>query len=523
MLLGDLIEGLAILPIGAADRAIRVCDITEDSRTVLPGSLFIARAGTKADGRRFIEQAIDCGAVAVLTTPASVPANVGNDIAWLTSDDLLAAEAALAERFYGHPSRSLTLIGVTGTNGKTTTTHLVHQLLNASRLRCGLIGTVSIDDGGGVSKAAMTTPPALELSHSLARMVEHGYKAAAIEVSSHALDQQRVAAMDFDVGVFTNLTGDHLDYHGTMEAYLAAKSRLFIGLRPDAAAVVNADDPSTERLLRGCRARVVRCSMVNSGAECRAEFEASTADGTRVTLAGPWGRIQGRVPLIGAHNVMNCLQAAACAHEAGVPASKIQAALDRLAAPPGRLEVVTRRPGVRESFSVFVDYSHSDDSLTKALQTLRPLADQAGGRLSVVFGCGGDKDRTKRPRMGRVAATLADRLIVTSDNPRTEDPMAIIRQILEGIEGQARMNLRIEPDRRAAIALAVSESRPGDVVLIAGKGHEDYQLLPDGEGGIKRIDFDDRVVVREALVAALGDRKHATHSGATKSRQGVTR
>ncbi len=522
MILGDLIDGLAIDPCGLADRAVRVCDVTEDSRTVLPGSLFIARAGAKSDGRRFIDQAIAAGAVAILTAPGSRPALTTDSVAWLTSGDLLAAEAALAERFFGNPSQLLTLIGITGTNGKTTTTHLVHQMLNSARVRCGLIGTVTIDDGGGASKAAMTTPPALELSHSLARMLEHGYKAAAIEVSSHALDQQRVAALGFDVAVFTILTGDHLDYHGTMDAYLGAKARLFKSLCPEAVAIVNADDPSAERLLSGCRARVLRCSLSDSRADCRAEAGPSAIDGTSVVLIGPWGRIKGRVPLIGAHNAMNCLQAAAGAHAAGVSAGKIESSLGRLRAPPGRLEPVTRRAGTSDPFSVFVDYSHSDDSLAKALQTLRPLATQSGGRLVVVFGCGGDKDRTKRPRMGRVASTMADRVIVTSDNPRTEDPMAIIRQILEGIDGPSRMSVKVDPDRRAAIVAAVTDAAAGDVILVAGKGHEDYQLLPDGAGGIVRIDFDDRMVVREAMTASLSGKKKPARSGAARTQQGVT-
>jgi UDP-N-acetylmuramoyl-L-alanyl-D-glutamate--2,6-diaminopimelate ligase len=509
MLLGELIEGIGIEPARPEQRSVRICDLTEDSRTVMPGSLFIARPGAKTDGRRYIAQALAADAAAVLTTRgADPPPNLG-ETAWLTTDDLALAEARLAERFYGNPSSKLTLIGVTGTNGKTTVTHLIHRMLNDARRRCGLIGTVTIDDGGRAAKASLTTPLALELSYTLAKMVEHGCRSAAIEVSSHALDQKRVAAIDFDVAAFTNLTGDHLDYHGTMEGYAAAKAILFETLKPGGCAIVNADDPAHEGMIRGCRAPVWRCTTRGlPGADCAAEAGRMTLRGTPITLTGPWGRIEGHTRLIGGFNVMNCLQAAAAAFAAGLERDHIALSLFDLAAPPGRLEQVQRgrKP---ESFAVFVDYAHTDDALAQALAALRPLLDGAGSRLRVVFGCGGDRDRTKRPRMARVAAELADDVIVTSDNPRTEDPHAIISEILSGVETEAaHAKMHVEADRRAAIVHAVESAQPGDILLIAGKGHEDYQLLPDGTGGIRRIDFDDRLVALEALEARFG--AHAT-------------
>ncbi|MBL8746436.1 MAG: UDP-N-acetylmuramoyl-L-alanyl-D-glutamate--2,6-diaminopimelate ligase [Phycisphaerae bacterium] len=507
MLLGELIRGLNIHATGKGSDAVRICDLTEDSRTVLPGSLFIARPGTKADGRRFIEQAIAADAVAVLTTPDVQAPDSAADLAWLTAGDVPLAEARIAERFFGNPSSKLTLIGATGTNGKTTVTHLVHQLLNDADMRCGLIGTTTIDDGGRQAKATLTTPPAIELSYTLSKMLDNGCAAASMEVSSHSLDQQRVAALDFDIAVFTNLTGDHLDYHQTMERYAAAKARLFESLKPAGTAIVNADDPAHRTMTANCRARILRCSAGNdTGAECTAEAGRMTFAGMPITLRGPWGTIEGHTRLIGAFNVMNILQAVAAAHAAGVERDDIALSLFHLQPPPGRLERVSRvaSPAGSNDIAVFVDYAHTDDALAKAIAAVRPLLDDSGGNLRVVFGCGGDRDRTKRPRMARVAASLADEVFITSDNPRTEKPLAIIDDILAGIDtDSARKKIHVEPDRRAAIILAIESARPGDAVLIAGKGHEDYQLVSDNAGGILRLDFDDRIVAHDALKARV--------------------
>lgn len=505
MLLGELISGLDVTLRRPADARARICDVTEDSRTVLPGSLFIARAGTKADGRRFIDQAIALDASAILTDPGVPPPSDLGPVAWGVTNDVARAEAFIAERFFGEPSKRLALCGVTGTNGKTTITTLVYQMLNAARRRCGLIGTVMVDDGTGIAPATLTTPPALEMSYALSNMVERRYTAAALEVSSHSLDQGRVAALDFDVAVFTNLTGDHLDYHGTMERYAQAKAALFAMLRPDAMAIVNAQDPWTARMLQDCRARVLACAVAGADgpgpASCVAQVLRANARGTELLLRGPWGTIEGQVALIGAFNVMNVLQAFAAAFAMGLDAEHLQAALPRLRAPHGRLDRVSAT-GVADpdpGFSVFVDYAHTDDALAKAIGALRPLLQGTEGRLIVVFGCGGDRDKTKRPRMGRIAASMGDEVIVTSDNPRTEDPHAIIRDIVAGVENMPGSGLHVEPDRGAAIARAIEHARAGDIVLIAGKGHEDYQLVPDGAGGITRLHFDDREAARQAL------------------------
>lgn len=524
--LDALISGLDIrrsAPPGAHGVAppVRICDITEDSRSVMPGSLFVARKGDKFDGRAYAPAAVAAGAVAVLveappaaagTLPLALPP--GGTL--LLTPDISLATARLAERFYGEPSSRLTLCGVTGTNGKTTITFLIHQLLNAAHRRCGLMGTVLIDDGSEIAPASLTTAPSLEISRTLARMLECGCTAAAIEASSHALHQRRVGALRFQTAVFTNLTHDHLDYHGTMENYAAAKAMLFSDLAPDAVAVINADDPWAARMVRDCRAKIVRCSLrsrPSAGApapDWHAAVLSADARRTVVQIQGPFPtpwRLT--LPLIGEHNVYNALQAAAAAHAMGLAPEAVAAGLEKVTAPPGRLEPVTTPAS---PLACYVDYAHTDDALGRVIKVLRTALRQAAagaqpgeggtpGRLTVVFGCGGDRDRTKRPKMGALAAEGADRVIVTSDNPRTEDPRVILEQILAGVPASQRHKVTVEPDRAAAIALAVAEAKPGDALLIAGKGHEDYQILPDGSGGVTKIHFDDREHARAALAA----------------------
>jgi len=521
MKLGELIAGLAVRPAGRAGAApgVRVCDITDDSRTVVPGSLFIARGGSKDDGRKFVPDAVRAGAVAVLTDDPDVEVPRSEAVALLISDDLPVVAARMAERFYGSPSSKLDLIGVTGTNGKTTTAHLVHQIMNGVGVRCGLIGTVVIDDGREVAPAMLTTPPATELSRTMAVMVENGCSAAVMEVSSHALDQDRAAGLSFDIAVFTNLTGDHLDYHGTMEEYAAAKAKLFGSLPDTGWAIVNAEDPAAARMLQNCRANVLRCYVDDATAgagkrapveagvgACRATVRSMTMSGMVVCFAGPWGRFESPVRLVGRHNVMNALQALAACHAAGVQAAALERQIQVAEAPPGRLQPVSEPS---DPFAVLVDYAHTDDALRKVMGTLRPLLEHRGpgqgskpaydGRLCVVFGCGGDRDASKRPRMGAVAAELADMVIVTSDNPRTERPSDIIDQILGGVPGELRHKVTVDADRARAIQRAVEQSRPGDIVLIAGKGHETDQISPDGRGGTVRQHFDDREVAAAAL------------------------
>jgi UDP-N-acetylmuramoyl-L-alanyl-D-glutamate--2,6-diaminopimelate ligase len=498
MKLAELIDNLPVRlvrgPRESADQIVAA--VVEDSRDAVPGCLFIARSGLKRDGREFIADAIASGASVVLTDDAGV---VPEGVAVLKATDTPLAAALLAERFHGSPSHRLDLIGVTGTNGKTTTTHLVHQLLNGSASplhTCGLIGTVQIDDGSGDSGArrpgeGLTTPPAVELSRLLRSMVDHGCDACVMEVSSHALDQQRVAALDFDIAVFTNLgggVGDHMDYHGSMEHYIAAKTKLFEMARRFA--IVNADDPAAAHFIQAARGSVLTCSLRDSSAGCHASVVCETITDCDVHFSGPWGAFDVRLPLCGRHNVMNALQAAAVAHVLGVDADALQSALASCIAPPGRLEPVTTS---HDPFAVYVDYAHTDDALEHVLRTLRPLV-PAGGRLHVVFGCGGDRDRSKRARMAAVACRYADEVVVTSDNPRTENPQRILDDIRAGVPSERLDDTVFVLDRAEAIETAIAGARDGDVVLVAGKGHEDYQII-----GETKHPFDDRLVVAAVL------------------------
>ncbi len=516
MRLGELIAGTGA-QVASAGAGLRVCDITDDSRTALPGSLFIARRGLTVDGRAFVADAVRSGAVAVLTDDPSLAAPGAQMV---LADDLPRAAATIAETFYGNPSSRLQLIGVTGTNGKTTVTWLIRAMLRRLGVRCGLMGTIEVDDGACIGPASLTTPPATEISRTLACMVDSGLPAAAMEVSSHALEQGRAAGLAFDAAIFTNLSGDHLDYHGDLESYAAAKAKLFAGLGADGLAIVNGDDPASERMVRECAARVLWCSIGDEGGppseqRCRkadiggageltseqvtGTIRALTREGFEATLAGPWGAIEAKAPLVGRHNVMNALQALCAvwrvAPEAGP--EQLLEALAHVTAPPGRLEPVS---GPGDDVTVLVDYAHTDDALEKALIAAADLAtgrgEPGGSALSIVFGCGGDRDRGKRPRMGAVAGRLADRVVVTSDNPRTEDPKAIVEQVASGLAGR---EFDAIVDRERAIGHAIAAARAGDVIVIAGKGHEDYQILPDGKGGVVKRHFDDREVAREAL------------------------
>jgi UDP-N-acetylmuramoyl-L-alanyl-D-glutamate--2,6-diaminopimelate ligase len=532
--LAELISGLKVAAAPASlveAKGVRICDITDDSRTVLPGSLFIARVGTKSDGRRFIPDAVALGAAAILTDAAGIDGDLGGGLPLLTADNLPVAAAEIAERFYGNPTSKLALIGITGTNGKTTTAHLVHQILCGSGVRCGLIGTVVVDDGVAAGPATLTTPPAMELSRTFGVMVEAGCRAAVMETSSHALEQGRVAALLYDVAVFTNLTGDHLDYHGTMESYAGAKARLFTMLPERGWAIVNEEDPWTARILQDCRARVLRCCVqeaagplfehqhagrgdeapgaaarcedmaAGAGERCCATIRSMNMAGTDVTFVGPWGRFEARLRLIGRHNVMNALQAVAVSWTQGVAPAVLARQVERAAPPPGRLEPVT---GARHAYQVLVDYAHTDDALRKVMAAVAPLVARGEGggpvgRLCIVFGCGGDRDRTKRPRMGAAAAELANVVFVTSDNPRTERPSDIVDGILAGVPSGYRHKVQVDVDRRRAIRKAIEQARAGDIVLIAGKGHEKDQIVSDGMGGTVKHHFDDCEVAREAL------------------------
>jgi len=502
MMLGELIAGMDVrcLAEGVDLSAIRICDVTEDSRTAVPGSLFIARAGTKSDGNKYIEPAIQCGCVAILSDRAEVELPPRAKVVVLVADDVKETAAKIAERFYGSPAESLIIAGVTGTNGKTTIAHLAHQIIEAGGIRCGLIGTVEIDDGRERARAAMTTPPAVELSRTLATMVEHRCKAVVMEVSSHALDQARCGAIRFDACAFTNLTGDHLDYHQSLEHYRNAKARLFGLLKSDGLAAINIDDDSSGEMIEHCPAgaQIVRCSASQS-----VKVRDESIDGMTLTIKTPIGELESRVGFFGAFNAMNVLEAVLLAqgvmskarHATGEQIQIIVEALSKLTLPAGRFEHVE---GVGDALTVLVDFAHTDDALRSALSAIRAVLD-GDAKLWCVFGCGGDRDSTKRHRMGKVVAELADEIVVTSDNPRTEVPSRIIDEILSGMEHDRRKQAHVHPDRAQAIAFAVAKAAVGDVLLIAGKGHETEQISPDAMGGVRTVHFDDREHAKIAL------------------------
>jgi len=461
----------------------RISGIAEDSRLVQPGNLFIARAGLKTDGAKFIADAKARGAVAVvvgqLQTDLPLPQVV--------IDDVAAAMSPLANLFHGNASHHLRVVGVTGTKGKTTAAYLIRHLLKAANQPCGMIGTVEIDDGQSIRQACMTTPSAVDIAGLLATMRNHGCRACAIEVSSHALDQNRVSAVRFAGGAFTNLSGDHLDYHGTMEAYADAKARLFEMLAPDAVAVVNEDDRWTSRMVRNCKARIIRFGL-GPKADYRASDWDITSQGTTFILHAPAGRAEVRMGMIGQHNIKNVLTAAGLVGEVfGLSAQQIATGLRDAVGAPGRLQPVC----LGQNFTVLVDYAHTDDALKNALSALRPLCK---GRLRVLFGCGGDRDRTKRPRMARVAAELADAVYITSDNPRSEQPAAIIDEILAGLTAAEKQAAVVQVDRRLAIENIITDARQGDVVLLAGKGHEDYQIIGDTKHHFDDVEEASRVL-----------------------------
>ena len=466
-----------------------VSSLAADSRRVEPGGCFVAVPGFKQDARRFIPEAVRRGATLVVTEGEPV---AGLSVAQVLVPAARASLARLASAWYGHPSRALTLVGITGTNGKTTTSYLVEALLRARGLATGVIGTIQYVLGEERRPAHQTTPEALELQGMLALMRERGIRGVAMEVSSHALALARVDGLAFDVAVFTNLTQDHLDFHGTLDAYRLAKRRLFELLaaspKPARTAVVNGDDASAAAMVRGLDLSVLTFGL-GAGARVRAVEYASSLDGIRMTVETPGGRLVLTSPLIGEHNVLNLLGAIATGLALGLELPAIGTALSAVGAVPGRFEQV--RAG--QPFLVVVDYAHTPDALERVLTTARKLT---AGRLGVVFGCGGDRDRGKRPIMGELAARLADRVWVTSDNPRTERPEAIVDEVVAGIRraGADASRYLAQPDRRDAIRGALDWAKSGDTVVIAGKGHETYQIV-----GANVLPFDDREIARTIL------------------------
>ena len=470
-----------------ADPALPVTEVTYDSRHLSPGSLFVAIRGAVADGNRFVDAARKRGAVAVVSEQP--PDGAG---AWVQVPDAREALALLSAAALGDPARSLRLVGVTGTNGKTTTTYLIDAALRAAGHAVGLIGTVQYRVGGRLLEASRTTPESSDLQALFRQMADEGCTDVVMEVSSHSLDLKRVHGCAFEVAVFTNLTRDHLDFHGDMERYFAAKRRLFdTYLREGGHAVINADDDRAADLAAVSRGRVW-----TYGIQRKADVTASgitlSLRGTRFRARTPAGELAVETPLIGCFNVENFLAGLTAALALGLEPATALAGLVTMTGVPGRLE----RVSAGQDFAVIVDYAHTDDALKNLLETLRELKPR---RLITVFGCGGDRDRTKRPLMGAVASRLSDVVIVTSDNPRSEPPEAILEEIQRGMNGSRRAERHAIVDRREAISRALEMAGPGDAVVIAGKGHETYQVLRD-----RTVPFDDRQVARDLILRSRG-------------------
>ena len=489
------------------DPAIR--GIRYDSREVSPGDLFVAFRGAHSDGHAFIGRALDLGAAALLveTLPA---AEACRGVPVVRVRDTRRALAPIAAQFFGHPASELSLVGVTGTNGKTSTTYLVESILSLADFRVGLIGTVEIRYAGHRHPSTNTTPESLDLQRMLRAMCNEQIDAAVMEVSSHGLELGRVDGCVFRAAGFTNLSQDHLDFHGSMDAYFAAKARLFREhLAPGGCAVINIDDPVSEKLIGIARDAGAELIRVGRGRDAAADLRLVASEiglsGTRAVLADATGSFEVALPLLGDFNLENLLVAAGLARALGLDGQAIAAGAAACRQVPGRMERVVG--AAHDEPTVLVDYAHTPDAVDKVLRTVRPLC---RGRLIAVFGCGGDRDRSKRPRMAEAVATSADLAIATSDNPRTEDPLAILADIETGLGSLAKVAASelfstgasrracyaTISDRREAIRLAIGGAAPEDTIVLAGKGHEDYQII-----GREKFPFDDRIEARRALLA----------------------
>lgn len=507
--LGELVESLKeneLLVSVSGDVSRVISDVVSDSRAVCDGALFVCIQGMRNDGHDFIGEGLARGASAIVFEDETKAAPFAGKTTLIKVRDARKALAILSSKFFDEPSTQIRLIGVTGTNGKTTTVHMIAACLHSLGRRVATMGTMgTLTSNGEQFDLPHTTPEAPLIQRYLFKFARDGIQDVVMEVSSHALSQSRVLGCAFDAAVFTNLTQDHLDYHGDMESYFAAKALLFTDYARHAekagkkfSAAINADDPYGRRLLSICPCVAI---SYGSGEECdvyASDIKVQRTHTDMVVSVKPLGvrSLRIRMPLIGMFNVYNALAALAALVVLGEEVTRAADAFEKFVPPKGRLEPIDEG----QPFMVVVDYAHTPDGLLQAIRALKPLKD--GGRLIVVFGCGGDRDKTKRPKMGRIASTESDIVIVTSDNPRSEDPMLIIEQILSGVELTERRKVIVEPDRRKAIFKAIEMAQQGDIVLIAGKGHETYQII-----GQQRIPFDDGEVAREALNSLGGKLK----------------
>jgi UDP-N-acetylmuramoyl-L-alanyl-D-glutamate--2,6-diaminopimelate ligase len=483
--LREIFQGAQATVPGAAER-IEIEQVTCDSRKVRPGALFFALHGAKADGNAFVRDSLKRGAAAIASEEAA-PATLPADVPWIQVREARKALAIAAANFYGHPASALQLVAVTGTNGKTTTTSLVDAMVKASGAKAGLFGTISYHTPLGDYPAPNTTPESVDLQGFLAEILDAGGKYAVLEASSHALSMDRLWGCHFQAAVFTNLTREHMDYHQTFEDYFAAKKRLFEGTGAGApeVAVLNTDDEFGKRLV-GLAKKTVSYGL-GSGADITTKKFQLNFDGLSFTAQTPNGKVHIVSRLVGRINVYNLLAAIGAAQALGLSNEIIEKGIQNLESVSGRFQQIDQG----QPFVVIVDYAHTDDALENLIRTAREL--NPNGRIITLFGCGGLKDRTKRPVMGEVTGRLSDLTILSNDNPRTEDPLKIISDIIVGLQKTAGKYL-IEPDREKAIGMAMDEARAGDIVLLAGKGHENYQILAD-----RTLEFDDREMARRAL------------------------
>lgn len=488
MTIKELIVNIPVVEIkGDVNQEVKA--IHFDSRKVVPGSVFVAVKGRLTDGHEFIDMAIDRGAVCVIREHASTNAQQPIDskdenVCWIVVEDSASALARVAAAFYGHPSRELVMVGVTGTNGKTTIATLLFDLFTGLGYKCGLLSTIENRIGDQVEPTGYTTPDAVTVQESLAKMVDAGCTHAFMEVSSHALDQRRVEGIEWDGAIFTNLTHDHLDYHGDFASYIQAKKIYFDGLSAQAFALINADDKHAEVMVQNTVAKVSNYSLTKI-ADFRARVIENRIDGLHLEMNG----VPLHVRLVGKFNASNLLAIYGTAILLGEDESEVLTSLSKLKPAEGRFDLVTGRKPV----SAVVDYAHTPDALQNVLSTLIQVRNP-GSQIICIVGCGGDRDKTKRPKMARIAVENADQVILTSDNPRTENPESILDQMWEGVpEDKQDQVLRIT-DRKEAIRTGVKMAKPGDIILVAGKGHEKYQEVHG-----QRFPFDDKKVLAEAL------------------------
>lgn len=484
MKLKQLIKTLDTVQLDSTVKDFAVKGISCDSQKVYPDYIFVAIKGNCQDGHRFIQEAIKRGARAILFQDRQLKFKDLRDVYFIRVDESRRVLTRLAAEFYGNPLRKLKVTGITGTNGKTTVSYLIEALLKKKELPSAVIGTVNYRFKDKIIPAKNTTPGPLELQSLFAEIQKNGIKFVIMEVSSHALSQDRTAGVDFYSAIFTNLTQDHLDYHKTIKDYFQAKAKLFKGLNANSFAVLNHDDIYSRRLKSLTSAKIISYGIRNKSDVFARDIKFNLAK-TEFLLITPSGEINIKTQLIGKHNVYNILAAVAWAEEIGIDLSNIKSVLEEFSYIPGRLEEISNKGGL----AIFVDYAHTEDALENVIKGLRKVSN--GSRIIVVFGCGGERDKDKRPKMGRVVSALADYAIITNDNPRSEDPQDIIQQIKKGIK---KNNYYIIPDRLEAIKKSLILAKKGDIVLIAGKGHENYQILKD-----RTIHFNDREAVKECL------------------------